>query len=76
MKQTERIGDVLQQVVAWKGPGGAVTRLMLQGEQGYQRLKVLGKEHLHDTLDESRVSLVICELKKGEFADDVVGGSD
>lgn len=56
VKQTERIGDLLRQVVAWKGPGGALTRVGLVAEEGYQRFEALGEQDLHETVDESRVS--------------------
>lgn len=53
--QTERIGDILRQVVNWGGPGGAITSLTT-GQHTHKRVDELPARDLHDTLDEARVS--------------------
>jgi hypothetical protein len=54
-KQTDRIGDILRQIVGWGGPGGAVTRLTLAKDE-HKRIDALSGEDLHATLDEAQVS--------------------
>jgi hypothetical protein len=56
-KQTDRIGDILRQVVGWGGPGGAVSRLSWVGENGHETVNALDVEDLHETVDDSKVRL-------------------
>lgn len=59
-RQTQRIGDVVRQVVAWGGLGGAAARLA--GEDGgreRRREGRLGRGDLFETVDTRRVSIYI-----------------
>ncbi|EFY92037.1 hypothetical protein MAC_01985 [Metarhizium acridum CQMa 102] len=51
--QTERIGDILRQVVRWGGPGGAVTRLSWTAVDGPERVDGLTAEDFHEGPDEA-----------------------
>ena len=54
VKQTERIGDILRQVVAWGGIGGVAARSAAV-DVAHHRDAALPMEDLHDNMDESIV---------------------
>ncbi|KAG8426674.1 hypothetical protein J3459_007916 [Metarhizium acridum] len=56
--QTERIGDILRQVVRWGGPGGAVTRLSWTAVDGPERVDGLTAEDFHEGPDEANAGRI------------------
>lgn len=55
--QARRIGDILQQVVAWGGPGALVSRLdEWRQESVRHREKHLEENNIHDAVSKDRVS--------------------